>query len=375
MWGLISENGSEAVFRDTRFRTVGLMFKQSDSVHVSNITNSSSHTNDVIGVPDRHLKLINSDVQTWSYYASGEVRLTIENSVFGECLSQDSSHVTINNSVCDGTGGYIGAFNKSATIVVGSMIRSQAVSRNNAFLIGAESAFMGPHINADEESIMFLANVKTVSEPEAKQSAVVFQSELFYQEGNIDSEFPLHGTARIKSGPECDIQLEGYKLHYSPAAQDPVWRTVDGMRHNPVYRGQLGIWPTHGLVAGDYALRLTLYHSWNDSVSMISRARLLAPVGLQANSGQIPKAFSLDQNYPNPFNSETLIQFFIPGIENVSLQVYNILGNLVFEKQYPMLKPGHHTLRFNGKDLPSGVYIYRVCTDELELKKRMMLYK
>ena len=147
------------------------------------------------------------------------------------------------------------------------------------------------------------------------------------------------------------------------------------MHHNSVYRGQLGIWSTHGLSAGDYALRLTLYHSWDDSVSMVSRARLLAPAGVQANSGQILQSFSLDQNYPNPFNAETLIQFFIPGIENVSLRIYNILGNLVFEKRYPMLTPGHHTVRFNAEDLPSGVYIYRVCTDELELQKRMLLYK
>ncbi|MBC8186175.1 hypothetical protein H8E88_34260, partial [candidate division KSB1 bacterium] len=171
MWGLISISGSEARFSDTEFRTVGLMFQNPDSIVVSNITNESNHSDEIIDVPDRTLHLIDSQVHTWSFYASANSNISIENCVFGEILAQDSSKVLINNSVCDGTGGYVGAFHQSFLLIVGSLIKSQVISRQNAVLVGAGSTFWGSEIDVDESSVMFIANTATAVEPEAHHSA------------------------------------------------------------------------------------------------------------------------------------------------------------------------------------------------------------
>ena len=197
MWGLISISGSEALFTDTEFRTIGLMFQKPDSIVVSNITNESNHSDEIINVPDRTLQLINSEVQTWSFYASSNSNITVENCVFGELLAQDSSKVLINNSVCDGTGGYIAAFHQSFLLITGSLIRSQVISRQNGILVGVESAFWGREIDADESSVMFIANTATSVEPEAHQSAVIFEAQCPHVEGLMDDLVPILGTARI----------------------------------------------------------------------------------------------------------------------------------------------------------------------------------
>ena len=377
MWGLISENGSKAVFRDTGFRTIGLMFKQSDSVSVSNITNSSAHVNDVVNISDRTLHLIDCTVQTWSFYASGEVRLGVDNCVFGECLSQDSSSVTISNSVCDGTGGYLGAFNKSFTLVVGSLIRSQVISRENAVLVGAESAFLGSHIKADEASVMYLANTQNVVEPQALQAAIIFQAELFYQEGFVNAQVPLIGTAQILSGPDQTIKLEKYTVRYSESLNEPVWKETDGPHQSAVFDDTLCIWNTQGLDNGEYLLHLTLYHNFADSISMISYAGLSEPTRVDDSSGGSLAAnrFNLEQNYPNPFNPVTRIRFSIAEPDFVILNVFNINGEHVAELVNRELQPGVHTVKFNGANMPNGIYFYKLQAGQKIHCKKMLLAK
>ena len=77
---------------------------------------------------------------------------------------------------------------------------------------------------------------------------------------------------------------------------------------------------------------------------------------------QIPKEFKLSQNYPNPFNGETIIKFAIPTDSNVELNVYNINGSLV-EKLFSGDKnPGNYSLKWDSKNIASGVYLVKLST-------------
>ncbi len=88
--------------------------------------------------------------------------------------------------------------------------------------------------------------------------------------------------------------------------------------------------------------------------------------GINEKSDLIPKSFKLEQNYPNPFNPTTKIRYSIPYLIQtknnsfVQLAVYDLLGKkidvLVNEKQ----KPGNYEVTFNGNELPSGVYFYKL---------------
>jgi subtilisin family serine protease len=73
-----------------------------------------------------------------------------------------------------------------------------------------------------------------------------------------------------------------------------------------------------------------------------------------------PKNFALMQNFPNPFNPSTTIEFSIPQASNVSIQVYNIIGELVGSLVNQTLEAGYHRFNFDAGSLPSGTYVYQL---------------
>ena len=78
----------------------------------------------------------------------------------------------------------------------------------------------------------------------------------------------------------------------------------------------------------------------------------------------VPDEWFLDQNYPNPFNARTVISFGLPVDSWVRLDVYNILGQRVTTLKDEFLTAGHHNATWNDDRAPSGVYFYRLQTEE-----------
>ena len=89
----------------------------------------------------------------------------------------------------------------------------------------------------------------------------------------------------------------------------------------------------------------------------------------------IPSEFSLSQNYPNPFNPTTTIRFLVPQLLHVTLKVFDVLGREVATLVDGELNPGEHSVVFNAKDLPSGVYFYRLITTAFTQTKSMEVIK
>ncbi|MEG8947938.1 T9SS type A sorting domain-containing protein [Rosettibacter firmus] len=89
----------------------------------------------------------------------------------------------------------------------------------------------------------------------------------------------------------------------------------------------------------------------------------------------VSKKFSLYQNYPNPFNPATVIEFDIPEITNVKLEVYDILGRKVKTILDERLEVGRYRVKFDGGDLSSGVYFYVLLTNKFSSVKKMVLVK
>jgi hypothetical protein len=95
--------------------------------------------------------------------------------------------------------------------------------------------------------------------------------------------------------------------------------------------------------------------------------------GLQ--NGTIPVRYALEQNYPNPFNPSTVIEFKMPASGAVSLKVYNILGQEVKTLVDGMQPAGNYTYRFDGANLSTGVYFYRLQSGSFVQVRKMMLLK
>ncbi|MAO65998.1 MAG: hypothetical protein CL666_13470 [Balneola sp.] len=90
---------------------------------------------------------------------------------------------------------------------------------------------------------------------------------------------------------------------------------------------------------------------------------------------ELPTEFSLSQNYPNPFNPSTSIRFGIPSTSHVKLSVYNVLGQLVKVLENDIKKPGYHSVHFDGENLSSGIYLYRLEVGSFVNTKKMLLMK
>jgi flagellar hook assembly protein FlgD len=85
--------------------------------------------------------------------------------------------------------------------------------------------------------------------------------------------------------------------------------------------------------------------------------------------------FYVKQNYPNPFNPSTNITYGVPKESFVSVKVYNILGQEIATIFEGHQNAGVHTFSFNGAELASGVYLYRVQAGNSVETRRMVLMK
>jgi hypothetical protein len=94
----------------------------------------------------------------------------------------------------------------------------------------------------------------------------------------------------------------------------------------------------------------------------------------------IPDNFSLSQNYPNPFNPTTKIDFALPRSADVSITIYNLMGQQVNVLMNSNLEYGYHTVIWNGLDqfgrpVSSGVYFSELRTRNFRQTKKMLLLK
>ena len=85
--------------------------------------------------------------------------------------------------------------------------------------------------------------------------------------------------------------------------------------------------------------------------------------------------FALEQNYPNPFNPTTTIRFHLPREMAVNIIVYDMLGREVRTILREVQTKGMHIIQFNGSDLSSGMYVYRIIAGSYIQSKTMMLLK
>jgi len=91
--------------------------------------------------------------------------------------------------------------------------------------------------------------------------------------------------------------------------------------------------------------------------------------------GQIPVSFELAQNYPNPFNPSTTISFSIPKAGEVTLTIYDALGKEVTRLVDDHISAGRYNVEWNAANNASGVYFYRITTNENVQVKKMVLVK
>ncbi len=148
--------------------------------------------------------------------------------------------------------------------------------------------------------------------------------------------------------------------------------TVNGISHNqylPSYTGK-------NMNAISLYMDGQFPNLWfaGDGFTIIHRTSELVFGIDKKDDGKIT-GYELLQNYPNPFNPVTTIKYAIPKMSNVTIKVYDILGRKVATLVNEKKLPGIYEVKFNGKDLSSGVYFFRIKAGDFVGTKKMLLLK
>jgi hypothetical protein len=121
------------------------------------------------------------------------------------------------------------------------------------------------------------------------------------------------------------------------------------------------------------------YTSWTLSTGPVGRANTIfqfsTTTGIIPISTGIPEIYSLSQNYPNPFNPVTRINYSIPKQGLVTIKIYDALGREVQTLINDMKTPGNYIVDFDGTNLSSGVYFYKLASNDFVSIKKMILLK
>lgn len=148
-----------------------------------------------------------------------------------------------------------------------------------------------------------------------------------------------------------------------------------------------GEWITIGFREGNGTTTEPKEYSYVDDVSDIQASSLSYKLKQIDFDGSIeyspeievdvngPTEFALYQNYPNPFNPSTTIKFELPKKADLIIAVYNSLGEKVAVAFKGELDEGYHQVEFYATSLPSGVYFYRLESEQFTAVKKMLLIK
>ncbi|MBK7632778.1 MAG: T9SS type A sorting domain-containing protein [Ignavibacteriales bacterium] len=200
--------------------------------------------------------------------------------------------------------------------------------------------------------------------------------------------WPLYGSSYI------------FRSTNNGATWDSVYSCIDSSHINRIYDivtdnndqlfaiGSLGIvsstdngnsWVTHnaGLTTNDVSAieknsEGEIFVGTPDGVYICVKK---TPTGVINDKEILPKNFILSQNYPNPFNPVTTIKYQIPHRSNVSLKIYDLLGNEVADLVNEEQEVGFYNIDFDASKFSSGVYFYRIQAGDFVQTKKMILLK
>ena len=99
-----------------------------------------------------------------------------------------------------------------------------------------------------------------------------------------------------------------------------------------------------------------------------------SPTNINGESYNLNR-YELNQNYPNPFNPQTTIQYTLPEPGDVSVKVFNVLGNEISTLVNENQSAGKHKTEWNAQSMPSGIYFYKIQAKNFIETKKMVLMK
>ena len=137
--------------------------------------------------------------------------------------------------------------------------------------------------------------------------------------------------------------------------------------------GNLPAYPRiYAVIDPDNEITAEIHEENNKGYNVLGTA---PPTGVNDGDPNVLSLYTLDQNYPNPFNPVTRIRYAIPQTANVEMKVFDVLGREVETLVSELKSPGQYEVNFDGGNLASGIYFYRIEAGEFITTKKMILMK
>ena len=171
-------------------------------------------------------------------------------------------------------------------------------------------------------------------------------------------------------------------LRYDWIEIQPGWQTKEMFWDNSLVTNVHQIELTFTLwendssyIGADILVDSLIFFDENNNATIVDNFGGGIPNSIESFSYLMPTRTILHQNFPNPFNSSTKIKYEIPDYSFVKLSVYNFLGEEISILTNEFLNSGTYEIYFDGNNLPTGIYFYRIQTDNFSETKKFILLK
>lgn len=204
---------------------------------------------------------------------------------------------------------------------------------------------------------------------------IAYDNRIFCNNGTITNQWvPASNPFNIIC---IEIDPENHTIWYAGSETSGVWKSTNsGVTFHP-YNNSFT--PSNKVIgiSKDVGSGDTLIVSTDKRVYKVWQPLI---VGIDPGENSFPDSYLLKQNYPNPFNPNTVINFTISSNvngqkSNVKLVVYSSIGKEIATLVNENKNAGSYSVEFDGSNLPSGIYFYKLETENYRETRRMALLK
>jgi hypothetical protein len=363
MWAIMPTTNSDVILTNSIIRAIGVWFEGNDTLDVNGLVNNSTYSDFTAPLADRHLQLINSEVQTWSLYPMMGTNLTITGCIVGEVGAMGHSRVTGQNFFVDGSGGYFWSSDTTITVAGFTNTSSYVRSEKSGIFIYAYSSIVNGYPSALGTSVIIVMQSNVPQAPIAYDGSAAWYGFIEQPfDTYVDTSAAITGSAWIERGPASNLmEFHSYHMYYQKAGEI-MWTEIMCDSLNPKYDDTLAVWNTTGLAAGQYNVKLIIRDTWGNAAEGVKTVNVL------------PQIFGVSENpeennfilFPNPAEDNLTLE--VKGLGNCSacFSLYNMQGQCILQNdnielfdgaliRIPLssLSKGTYTilLKYNGKQI------------------------
>lgn len=361
MWGLMPLNNSDITISNSAVRSIGLWFMGSDTIAVNGLVDNTNYTDFTANLPDRHLRLVNSSVMTWSLYSMQSSTINVSGCILGEIGSMGRSVVNTQNIMVDGSGGYFWAGDTSFIIAWGNSATCSIRSDKNGIFVFAYSVMTNGAALALGNSILICIQSTLPDDPIPYWGGVAWMENINRAAPAFtDTLVTVTGSAWIDRGPLSYLMdFAWYELYYQKSGETQ-WTLVKERTAREVRNDTLAVWNTYGLPAGAYTLKLLVCDNSPDSNTFDAQKSVNL---IQDYTAHIHPTFSGSDQFtisPNPAKEKIELGLILAEEKSITVSIIDIYGNEARTVNYSGSKCGHDKLTISVDGLPAGIYICRL---------------